>query len=339
MKLFPIDKILQVGDFLEIDNHLYFCNEFSIVVLNCLTNSKRKIELKILESYWGVNFRKDYFHVFTAKSLNHIYDYNGKLLLERDNCNFYEILSLENILYYDRINKSSRLSNSSFEIKGKINQFVLGENRIMYITNNFKNKVCSYSFSSNMHNWIRELINFNKIANIFQTRDNFLFIASIKGDIYIVNTVDGTIIFNFSIINKFPTSKDNFYNFSMPFLYHENSKKIIWLTNQSLFEIDMQTQSSTLIKDYREMPREEQWRFMTSTIQGDYIYFTGDLGWEYVTASRIGVMNALTGEVLWQQQIKKTGGLPNAPKVSNKRLYVLTAKGDLHIFEKNEMIL
>ncbi len=74
---------------------------------------------------------------------------------------------------------------------------------------------------------------------------------------------------------------------------------------------------------------------MHNTFHKDKIYFTADYAWQYVTPSYVGVMDATTGEVLWSQQLEKTGGLPEAPKVTNDKLYIRTNNGVLHIFEKD----
>lgn len=115
---------------------------------------------------------------------------------------------------------------------------------------------------------------------------------------------------------------------------HLVNDSIIWLSNQHLIHINLndweiQTKAINL-----NLPREQEWRCFKNTYFDGLLYFVADYGWQYVTPSWIGVMNAQTGEVLWKQQLEKTGGLPEAPQVNEKNLYIRTAKGDLHIFER-----
>jgi hypothetical protein len=115
---------------------------------------------------------------------------------------------------------------------------------------------------------------------------------------------------------------------------HLVNDSIIWLSNQHLIHINLndweiQTKAINL-----NLPREQEWRCFKNTYYDGLLYFVADYGWQYVTPSWIGVMNAQTGEVLWKQQLEKTGGLPEAPQVNEKNLYIRTAKGDLHIFER-----
>jgi len=117
---------------------------------------------------------------------------------------------------------------------------------------------------------------------------------------------------------------------------HLVDDKIIWLTNQTLLHIDLNTFTPVVVKEYYNLPKERQWRFMHNTYHKGKLYFTADYAWQYVTPSYVGVMDAQTGTVLWSQQLEKTGGLPEAPKVTDEKLYIRTNNKVLHIFEKTE---
>lgn len=118
------------------------------------------------------------------------------------------------------------------------------------------------------------------------------------------------------------------------FKAHLADNQIFWLNNQRLLKIDLSNFHATIIKDYFEKPRENQFRFMSNIYRNGKIYFVADYGWQYVTSSYVGVLDAEAGEVLWDEQLKNTGGLSEAPQVTNDRLYIRTNKGILHIFEK-----
>lgn len=131
----------------------------------------------------------------------------------------------------------------------------------------------------------------------------------------------------------FPLPSPVFY--SDRCIAHLEENKIIWLNNQILLHIDLLTYEVMVIKKFYEEIREQQYRFMSNTYFKGKIYFVADYGWQYVTPSSIGVMNADTGEVIWREQLKKTGGLPEVPQVTDEKLYVRTANNELYIFEKN----
>jgi len=115
---------------------------------------------------------------------------------------------------------------------------------------------------------------------------------------------------------------------------HLVDDKIIWLTNQTLIHINLISFTPEIIKEYYSLPKENQWRFMHNTYHNGKIYFTADYAWQYVTPSYVGVMEAQTGNVLWSEQLKNTGGLPEAPKVTDDKLYIRTNNKELHIFGK-----
>jgi hypothetical protein len=112
------------------------------------------------------------------------------------------------------------------------------------------------------------------------------------------------------------------------------SDELIILTLSSLYRFDIKSKNLNLIKHFQSDNSETNWRFLSATFVDDLIYFTGDYGQQYVVATRVGVLNSQTGEVLWQTQLEKTGGLNTAPQVAGDKLYVLSQKNVLYIFEK-----
>lgn len=115
---------------------------------------------------------------------------------------------------------------------------------------------------------------------------------------------------------------------------HLVDHNLIWLNNQSLIHIDLDTYMVKNIRSYFEEPREQQFRFMSNIYKDGKIYFVADYGWQYVTPSNVGVMNAESGEVLWYTQLKKTGGLAEPPQVEGGKLYIRTNNSELYIFEE-----
>lgn len=120
------------------------------------------------------------------------------------------------------------------------------------------------------------------------------------------------------------------------FKAHIAGDKLVFLNNQRLLNIDLNSYEVSIVKDYYTEERDHQYRFMFNTFFDDKIYFVADYGWQYVTPSYVGVMDANDGEVLWKQQLQKTGGLSEAPQVTKEKLYIRTNNNVLHIFEKEE---
>lgn len=149
-----------------------------------------------------------------------------------------------------------------------------------------------------------------------------------------LNINSGELTHDIALNKTNPPSPSMFYD---PFIkMHLDDDKILWLTNQILLHIDLNTFNVKIVKEYHTVPKENQWRFMQSTYHKDKLYFTADYAWQYVTPSHVGVMDANNGEILWSQQLEKTGGLPEPPKVTDDKLYIRTNNGVLHIFEKTQ---
>jgi hypothetical protein len=131
---------------------------------------------------------------------------------------------------------------------------------------------------------------------------------------------------------SYPLPKPVFYDDS--FKAYIVGEKLIFLNNQRLLHINLDSFEVTIIQDYFTQERADQYRFMHTTYFEDKIYFVADYGWQYVTPSYVGAMDAYTGEVLWKQQLENTGGLSEAPQVNSDKLYIRTNSNVLHIFEK-----
>ncbi len=134
------------------------------------------------------------------------------------------------------------------------------------------------------------------------------------------------------LAEQFPLFNPAFYDDN--FKAHLADEKIIWLSNQRLLHIDLKTYAVEIIKDYFDEPKEEQYRFMSNTFHKSYLYFVADYGWQYVTPTIVGCMDANSGQVIWREQLKKTGGLPEAPQVTEDKLYIRTVNKELYIFER-----
>ncbi|MEX1003048.1 MAG: hypothetical protein WDZ35_13100 [Crocinitomicaceae bacterium] len=170
-----------------------------------------------------------------------------------------------------------------------------------------------------------------EVKHFIGITDNKLIVQLSNATFLFLDINSGNLTHKVNLIDSFPTP---------PVLYKDDIKshlvgnQLYWLNNQRLLRIDLSSFHVTIIKDYFEEPRESQFRFMSSTYYDEKIYFVADFGWQYVTPSYIGVMDANTGDLLWHDQLENTGGLPEAPQVTEDKLYIRTNKGVLHIFEK-----
>jgi outer membrane protein assembly factor BamB len=331
----------EIGSFEIVENNLYAVENSHIIKFDL--NGTFQKDVILLENYWGVIYYKKFFHVYTSRSQNRIYDYDGNKILEKNDFNFYNIESVNNFLGFDRKQKKVIYSKSDFIYEKKIANFCyIGES--LFFTDINETNLKKYNIINSSLCWRLDLSKFGDYINIINESKPYivkhfidiynktLIVQLSNARIIGLNEETGELIFDLELNKIISLQNDNYLQDITP-LYLSNNK-LIWLNKQALIHIDLKIFKPELIKDFSIDERKNQWRFMSFTLKDDKIYFTGDYGWEYVTASRVGVMDANTGDVLWQTQLKKTGGLPEAPKVSGDKIYVRTVNNELYIFER-----
>jgi hypothetical protein len=215
---------------------------------------------------------------------------------------------------------------------------------LYFSTNENNTQIHAYTLPSATPLWQFDLGSLGEYVNISNEKCSYevRFFLGIYVDCLLVQLSNATIIcidcntgkqkYIVNLNESYPLPKPVFYDDS--FKAHIVGEKLIFLNNQRLLHINLDSFEITIIQDYFTQERAFQYRFMHNTYFEDKIYFVADYGWQYVTPSYVGVMNANTGEVLWKQQLENTGGLSEAPQVNSDKLYIRTNNNVLHIFEK-----
>jgi outer membrane protein assembly factor BamB len=205
-------------------------------------------------------------------------------------------------------------------------------------------KLFSYTLPTATPLWQFDLGGLGEYVNISNEKCSYevRFFLGIYNDCLLVQLNNATIIwidcntgkqkYILNLNESYSLPKPAFYDDS--FKAHIVGEKIVFLNNQRFLHINLDSFEVTIIQDYFIQERANQYRFMHNTVFKDKIYFVADYGWQYVTPSYVGVMDANNGEILWKQQLENTGGLSEAPQVSEDKLYIRTNNNVLHIFEK-----
>lgn len=252
---------------------------------------------------------------------------------------FYEIDGNEKNGIYDYNNQKVLFETQDWIGRNIFDEFIINDNVSIITCRKITSKMPEWEVNLEMLNISQEQDQDLEIKKIIDIYKNQLLI-SLEGNVVIsLDVGTGKLLNKFNIYNTFPELTD-FQKDTFTTSYHldEENNRLIILSNTALYHINLITNRVSLVKDYHDVPQQEQWRFMSATLYNGKLYFTGDLGLEYVVATRIGVMDIETGEILWQEQLKKTGGLPNAPQVTQDKLYVLTVNKQLYIFQKDDTI-
>lgn len=104
------------------------------------------------------------------------------------------------------------------------------------------------------------------------------------------------------------------------------------LVQNCLFELDLNTKKSQLIKDYNEST-EQEWYFKNSRLYDDCLTFSGAnvLGKFPMVA---GVIDRNTKEILWTIKCEPGIYFEEAPQIKDNKLYILDSSQTLRIFER-----
>lgn len=302
------ELILEVENFKEV-----FCFGTDYIIVKDIRGNSivYSIYNNIIDERFKIdaqNFPYLSFYEFDKKDLEGIYDYSTQKIL--------------------------------FETTEWIGRDIFGE----YIFSENQGFIIGRNVSAATPLWQFDLGNLGEYVNFSNEKCNYevKFFLGIYNECLLVQLSNATIIWIDSNTGKqkhilnlnesYSLPKPAFYDDS--FKAHIVGEKIVFLNNQRLLHINLDSFEVTIIQDYFTQERANQYRFMHNTFFKDKIYFVADYGWQYVTPSYVGVMDANNGEILWKQQLENTGGLSEAPQVSEDKLYIRTNNNVLHIFEK-----
>lgn len=297
----------------------------------------------MLSDYLGIEFYGSLINVFTNDSRSKFYDYNGNFLVEFENKNFYYIFSKDSFIFYDRKDKQTKF-NDVFIFEDKTGCNFVNNNEYYFY---YKNDIHCVLYSTGKLNWQFSTSNLPiyetssgeqkhpTVKKFIGVWENQLLVECNRGIILFLDITTGELLHTLDLNADSKDGNSDHLDASTYYISINTSlNKLIILAPAFLYHFDLKLKNLSVIKDYLNVEISEKWNFKSATFVDDLIYFTGDYGQQYVVATRVGVLNSQTGEVLWQTQLEKTGGLNTAPQVAGDKLYVLSQKNVLYIFEK-----
>lgn len=211
-----------------------------------------------------------------------------------------------------------------------------------YLLSFSNNEVLLYTLHGNQiwRYYLEQLGNFKSITNELRQYEvrkfvgiynNTLILQLTNATILFLSLVDGACVKILYLNALLPLPEGVFYDDNIP--PHIVNNHLIWLSNQRLLQVDLDTYEALVIRDFFNDSKESQFRFMQNTYFDEKIFFVADYGWEFVLPTRLGILDIKTGNVLWQQQLHNTGGLPEAPQITIDKVYIRSARGTLYIYE------
>ena len=143
MKYQHVENFPNINSWKIIDGNCYYASGNLVKVIG------KEVSIPIPLPYWGVDFNPSFFNVFTNRSVNTFFNYQGKVINTFEERNFYYYFSDSSFIYYDRVSK--RLMYNDLELlRGKILSSYIFDDLLFFEK---ENKIQTINFLSGQFLW------------------------------------------------------------------------------------------------------------------------------------------------------------------------------------------
>ncbi|UUV20435.1 hypothetical protein [Paenimyroides aestuarii] len=332
-----ISTFKHVGDIHIEGKNIYFVKSDSIQLYP-------NYEVLKLSEYWGIYFSKGLINVYTNRSYNIFYDYNGNRIESFDKINFYHIFSKNDFIYFDRNEKKTKY-NSVILFDDKLGENFVEQNQLFFTNNNFV-KSCDYKIGKILWQFDIKLIpnnphndNYGKHADwqvkkFIGVLENKLWVALNHHTIIALDLENGELVHQ---IHNIPTFKIEWLPSAIPLseatVVDEKNNKLIGFMWEFYWEINPQN-GEIILLDFTEdfLVQKVRNDLKSFVLTDSHIYFAShhDI--------KVAAFNRALKKIDWfyefddddngyQSRINKIDG-------NDEKLGVLTQGNILYIFEK-----
>lgn len=349
MKFKLKDKITNTGDWQIINNDLIYVSKDELKSYN------QNNTILTLTEYWGIMFLSDFFNVFTNRSFNTFYNYEGTLIKEYDKTNFYYILSEDDLIYYDRVSKKT-MHNEIEIFDGKIGKSFLHMKNIFFDKNRSIHRM---DIDTGELTWQFPISQFGKFVSSWgEERDyeieqfigihnNILWIkiSFFSGGLIGLDVETGELRHQLKFSNDFigltsiKSIKDNdvpFYRCNYSLL---DNGRIIALAIDIYYEIDLTSDKPKvtaygLDEEYQKFGIDKESISHNIVLQENHLYFYNHN--QHIFA----ILNIETKKIIYVSDkinvpdTQEAWGQLKDLKVSEDKVYVLDSTNTLNIFEQ-----
>ena len=346
MKYQHVENVPNINSWEIIDNNCYYASGNLVKVIG------KEVSIPIPLPYWGVEFNPSFFNVFTNRSVNTFFNYQGKVINTFEERNFYYYFSDSSFIYYDR--ESKRLMYNDLELlRGKMLSFYIFDDLLFFEK---ENKIQTINFLSGQFLWEFSLASLGKWKNSWDEERDFEirhFIGIYNGIIWAFIEIGGFIGLDIETgelkyripeydeaIGKTICKGKGF--FRSDYLLNSEKGKILGLAVDVFIEIDL-TQEPPFVTQYGLQEEFEKYNIKkandTATdyvVQDDLLYFS------LFNQLRFGILDINTKEIIYISEpiavVERDDCFTQLKdlKVSENKVYILDSNHTLHIFEREE---
>ena len=353
MKYQHVENFPNINSWEIIDNNCYYASGNLVKVIG------KEVSIPIPLPYWGVEFNPSFFNVFTNRSVNTFFNYQGKVINTFEEKDFYYYFSDSSFIYYDRVSK--RLMYNDLELlRGKILSSYIFDDLLFFEK---ESKIQTINFLSGQFLWEFSLSSLGKgkdyntdeefdyeVEQFVGIYNNILWVYIERGGFIGLDIQTGELkhrilgIPKGNLLGKVDSYVDNeeFYIFyRAKFILDEKKGIIIGLIADRFFEIDLNKEKITpmLYGMWDKMEKMNLKKYGVNgntSLQGDLLYFYNDKELQF------GILDINTKEIIYVSEpiavVERDDSFTRLRdlKVSENKVYILDSNHTLHIFEKEE---
>jgi len=353
MKYQNIENFPNIDSWKIIDNNCFFVSDDVVKVTG------KEVNIPISFPYWGIDFNPSFFNVFTNRSVNTFFNYQGKVINTFEERNFYYYFSDSSFIYYDRVSK--RLMYNDLELlRGKMLSSYIFDDLLFFEK---ENKIQTINFLSGQFLWEFSLSSLGKgkdyntdeefdyeVEQFVGIYNNILWVYIERGGFIGLDIQTGELkhrilgIPKGNLLGKVDSYVDNeeFYIFyRAKFILDEKKGIIIGLIADRFFEIDLNKEKITpmLYGMWDKMEKMNLKKYGVNgntSLQGDLLYFYNDKELQF------GILDINTKEIIYVSEpiavVERDDSFTRLRdlKVSENKVYILDSNHTLHIFEREE---
>ena len=353
MKYQNIENFPNIDSWKIIDNNCFFVSDDVVKVTG------KEVNIPISFPYWGIDFNPSFFNVFTNRSVNTFFNYQGKVINTFEERNFYYYFSDSSFIYYDRVSK--RLMYNDLELlRGKILSSYIFDDLLFFEK---ENKIQTINFLSGQFLWefslsslgkgkdyntdeefdyeVEQFVGiYNNILWVYIERGGFIGLDIQTGELKhrILGIPKGNLL---GKVDSYVDSEEFYIFYRAKFILDDKKGIIIGLIADRFFEIDLNKEKVTpmLYGMWDKMEKMNLKKYGVNgntSLQGDLLYFYNDKELQF------GVLDINTKEIIYVSEpiavVERDDSFTRLRdlKVSENKVYILDSNHTLHIFEREE---
>ena len=346
MKYQNIENFPNIDSWKIIDNNCFFVSDDVVKVTG------KEVNIPISFPYWGIDFNPSFFNVFTNRSVNTFFNYQGKVINTFEERNFYYYFSDSSFIYYDRVSK--RLMYNDLELlRGKILSSYIFDELLFFEK---ENKIQTINFLSGQFLWEFSLASLGKWKNSWDEERDFEirhFIGIYNGIIWAFIEIGGFIGLDIETgelkyhipeydeaIGKTICKGKDF--FRSDYFLNSEKGKILGMAMDVFIEIDL-SQEPPFVTQYGLQEEFEKYNIKKANdTAGSYAVQDNLLYFYLAEQLKFGVLDINTREIIYVSEpiavVERDDSFTRLRdlKVSENKVYILDSNHTLHIFEKEE---